>query len=241
MRLVLLIACLAGCSAPAPVAPKPSVPTSEQAETLWDRGTFVTVERDLVLPGIEETFEIYRRPDGYRIFVRWKRPVPSGELADGETTLFLDDRFGTVQGSMLSNIHETGHDLITRSSIQREPDGRLTTEIVAADGSKQNAGSKQANDWYIGGAVTSFLFPLCQVDASVTAPMVYPDKVTSLAAFKPIALEGRSVLARELVYQQSQRRVVAACEDGKLAGEVVRNLAIVRTGDLALAKALQTL
>jgi hypothetical protein len=243
MRLVLLIAVLSGCSASAPVpsAPKPAEPPAEAAETLWDRGTFVTVERDLVLPGIEETFEIYRRERGYRIAVRWKRPAPTGEPADGETTLLLDERLATVQGSMLSNLHETGRDRVTRSTIQREHDGRLTTEIVAADGSKEHAGSKQPNDWFIGGSITSFLFPLCRADASVTAPIVYPDKVTSLAPPRPVAIDGRHVTVRELVYEKSQRHVYAACENGKLAGEIVHGTAIVRSGDLVLAKALQSL
>ena len=160
MRVVLLIAVLAGCArtsastAPAP----PEVPAGEAApETLWDSGTFITVDKEVVLPGVEESFEIYRTADGYRITVRWKRPAPTGEPSDGEAVLVTDPDFRPLQGSMMSTLH-AARDEITRSTIQREPDGR---------------------------------------------------------------------------------QVIAACENGKLAGEVARGTTIVRKDDLALARVLE--
>lgn len=241
MRRVALIAVIAGCSAqPAPVAPAVQ-PAPPPAETLWDRGTFITVDKELVLPDTEESFEIYRTEDGYRITVEWKRPAPTGELSDGEVTLRTDTEFRPLQGAMVSTIHATG-DEITRSSIQRELDGRLTTEVLAADGTKQTAGSTQPNDWFIGGTITTFLIALCHASESITAPLVYPDKATSLGPFEPLPIEGseRTVTSRKLVYEQSGREVIAACENGKLAGEVARGTTIVRKGDLALARVLET-
>ena len=90
----------------------------------------------------------------------------------------------------------------------------------------------------IGGSITTFLVALCHADASITQPIVYPDKDTSLAAPKPIVVGTRTVTTRSLIYQASRREVVAACEDGKLAGEVVRGVVVVRSGDLELARVL---
>jgi hypothetical protein len=243
MRRVLLIAMIAGCSAPAtpPAAPTPPPAAPPPAETLWDRGTFVTVHRDLVLPEVEEKFEIYRTPSGYRFVITWKRPAPSGEPSDGEVVLITDDHFSPVQGSMVTTVHLASRADVTRSTIQREPDGRLTTEVLAADGSKEQGHSSQPNDWFIGGTITTFLVALCQADESITKPLVYPDKTTTLAAFKPLPIDGvtRTVMSRTLVYDVSHREVIAACEGGKLAGEVARGTAVVRSGDLALARVLE--
>ena len=240
MRLVPLIAVLSGCSG-ASTAQKPVVEPPAQAETLWDRGTFITVDKELILPDTEESFEIYRTGEGYKFVVRYKRPAPTGELSDGEVTLFTDAKFSPLQGRMTSTIHMVARDEITKSSIQREPDGRLTTQILGADGKTETAGSQRANDWYIGGTITTFLVALCQADDSITAPIVYPDKTTSLAPHKPLPIEGseRQVTSRILVYEKSGRQVVAACEAGKLAGEVARGTTIVRTGDLPLARVLE--
>jgi hypothetical protein len=241
MRRVLLIAVIAGCSAPAPapVAANSAAPPS--AETLWDRGTFVTVDKDFVLPDVEEKFEIYRTGDGYRFAVTWKRPAPTGEPSDGEVVLFTDDHFSPVQGKMITTQHLTGRTDVTRSTIQRDPDGRLSTEVVAADGTKEVARSNQPNAWFIGGTITTFLVALCQADASITQPLVYPDKATTLGPHKPLPIEGaeRNLTSRILVYDQSRRQVIAACENGKLAGEVARGTTVVRTGDLALARVLE--
>jgi hypothetical protein len=238
MRGVPLIAVIAGCSAPAPAPVAPIAPPAP-AETLWDRGTFVTVAKDVVLPDVDEKFEIYRTHAGYRFVVTWKRPAPSGEPSDGEVVLFTDDHFSPVQGKMVTTAHLTGRTEVTRSTIQRDPDGRLSTEVLAPDGTKQTARSSQPNDWFIGGTITTFLVALCQADASVTQPLVYPDKATTLGLHQPLPLEGRHVTSRVLVYEQSRREVRVACEDGKLAGEVARGTAVVRTGDLALARALE--
>ncbi|HEY5923673.1 MAG TPA: hypothetical protein VIV11_18455 [Kofleriaceae bacterium] len=241
MRLVPLIAVLSGCSG-ASTAQKPVVePPVVPAETLWDRGTFITVDKAAILPDTEENFEIYRTGEGYKFVVKYKRPAPTGELSDGEVTLFTDAKLSPLQGNMISTIHMPGRDEITKSSIQREPDGRLTTQIVAADGKTETAASKQPNDWYIGGTITTFLVALCQADAGISAPVVYPDKATSLGPHKPLPIEGsdREVTSRILVYEQSRRQVIAACEAGKLAGEVARGTTIVRTGDLALARVLE--
>ncbi|HEY5950549.1 MAG TPA: hypothetical protein VIV40_33890 [Kofleriaceae bacterium] len=242
MRRVPLIAVIAGCSAtPAPVAPAPP-PPAQPTETLWDRGTFVTVDKDVVLPDVEEKFEIYRTGDGYRFVVTWKRPAPTGEPSEGEAVLTTDDHFSPLQGKMTTTLHTTSRAEVTRSTIQREPDGRLSTEVIAWDGSKETGHSTQPNDWFIGGTITTFLVALCQADAAITQPIVYPDKATTLAAFKPLAVEGtqRSVSSRMLVYDQSHRQVIAACENGKLAGEVARGSAVVRSGDLALARVLES-
>jgi hypothetical protein len=241
MRRVLLIAVIAGCSAapaPSPVAP---VSPPAAAETLWDRGTFITVERDLVLPGVDETFEIFRTADGYRFTVTWHRPAPTGEPSEGEVTLFTDRRFTPLQGTMVTTIRAASRSEVTRSTIQREPDGRLVTEVVNADGTKETAQSSGPNDWFIGGAITSFLVVLCQADAGLTQPTVYPDRATQLAPAAPLSLDGgeRSVTSRQLTYQQSGRKVIVACENGKLAGEVARGTTVVRTGDLTLARVLE--
>ena len=240
MRGVLLIAVLAGCSAsPAPVAPRPE-PSSPPAETLWDSGTFVMLDRDFVLPDTEESFEIFRTDAGYRITVKWTRPAPTGEPSDGEVTLSTDSRFSPLRGEMKTAIKYTAHQEVTRSTIQRETDGRLTTDIFAPDGSKQQTASKGRNDWYIGGTITTFLVALCQAPAAASTPTVYPDKATTLGALEPLVIEGseREVMHRVLEYQQSGRRVIVACEDGKLAGEVARGVVIVRRGDLELARTL---
>jgi hypothetical protein len=243
MRVVLLIAVLAGCartSAPATPSPAEAPPASAAPETLWDSGTFITVDKEVVLAGMEESFEIYRTADGYRISVRWKRPAPTGEPSDGEAVLVTDADFRPLQGSMMSTLH-AARDEITRSTLQREPDGRLTTEVLAADGSKETAASNQPNDWFIGGSLTSFLIALCHAHDSVNAPLVYPDKATSLGPHKALPIDGteRVVTSRILVYEQSRRQVIAACENGKLAGEVARGTTIVRKDDLALARVLE--
>lgn len=244
MRRMALIAVIAGCSAPAARAPSaatPVEPAAQPAETLWDRGTFVTVTNEYVLPDVEESFEIYRRDGGYRITVTWKRPSPTGEPADGEVTLVTDDHFSPLQGTMLTRLRATGGIEVTRSTIQREPDGRLATEVLAADGSKESAHSNAPNHWFIGGTITAFVVALCHADEALTQPTVYPDKATSLSPFKPLPVDGteRTVTSRTLLYQQSGREVIALCEGGKLAGEVARGTAIVRKGDLALARVLE--
>lgn len=240
MRLVPLIAAIAGCSAPA--AQKPLAERVEPAtESLWDKGTFVTIADNREDPNIEEHFEIYRRADGYRINVTWKRPSPTGEPSDGEVTLFTDEHFSPVQGQMVTTLHLTSRTDVTRSSIQREPDGRLSTEVIAADGSKEAAHSSGPNHWFIGGTITTFVVPLCEASAAITAPIVYPDKQTNLAAFQPLLIAGahRSVTSRTLEYNESHRKVIVACENGKLAGESVKGTSIVRKGDLDLARALE--
>jgi hypothetical protein len=237
MRRVALIAVIAGCSAPAAPAAKAPEPAPTTAETLWDRGTFITVDKEFVLPDVEESFEIYRTGGGYRIVARWKRPAPSGERGDGEVTLNTDVHFRPLQGAMTATVHRARAE-VTRSTIARELDGRLSTEVIAADGTKETAGSKQPNDWFIGGTITTFLVALCQADESLTSPIVYPDKTTRLAGFEPLAVEGRTVTTRKLVYEQSRREVVVACENGKLAGEVARGVVIVRKDDRVLARAL---
>jgi hypothetical protein len=241
MRRVLLIAMIAGCSAPAPapLAPTPAAPPA--AETLWDRGTFVTVHNDFVLPDVEEKFEIYRTGDGYRFVITWKRPAPTGEPSDGEVTLFTDDHFSPVQGKMITTLRLTSRTDITRSTIERDPDGRLSTEVLAADGTKQSGHSTGRNDWFIGGTITTFLVALCAAETTITQPLVYPDKATTLGPHKPLPIDGsdRHVTSRTLVYEQSHREVIAVCENGKLAGEVARGSAVVRTGDLPLARVLE--
>ena len=245
MRGVPLIVVLTACSAPpTPISPAPVPPapaTSSTPETLWDRGTFVVIDKEFVLPDTEETFEIFRTDDGYRFAVRFKRPAPTGELSDGQVTLHTDRRFVPLQGTMTSTIHYKGRDEITRSTIAREPDGRLSTEVTASNGEKEANRSTGRNDWYIGGTITSFLVALCQADESFSAPIVYPDKITSLAPAKPLPIDGstRAVTYRVLEYQQSRRKVIAACEDGKLAGEVARGTTIVRKGDVELARTLE--
>ena len=242
MRPGPLIAVLSACS-PASTTPANKVQPPAPAETLWDKGTFIVVDKAAVLPDTEESFEIYRRAEGYRIVVRWKRPAPTGEKGDGEVTLFTDEHFSPVQGKMTSTLHTTDGDQLTVSTITRAPDGRLVSEVTAYDGSKDSGASKQPNDWYVGGTITTVIVALCQADASITAPIVYPDKVTSLAPLEALPIDGtqRRVQSRILTYEQSKRQIIAACENGKLAGEATRGGAIVRTGDLALAHALEQL
>src|SRR5690606_40308993 len=105
---------------------------------------------------------------------------------------------------------------------------------------KESASSRGPNDWYIGGTITAFLVALCGADASFTAPKVYPDKDTTLEPPEPLPIEGsqRALAFRRLTYTGSGRVVVAACEDGKLAGEYTRGATIVRSGDVALARVL---
>ncbi len=241
MRRVLLIAVIAGCSAtPPPVAPGPSE-ASPPAETLWDSGTFITVHEGFVLPGVDEKFEIYRTASGYRFAVTWHRPAPTGEPSEGEVVLTTDQHFTPLLGTMTTTLRGTAGTEVTRSTIQRELDGRLVTEVVYADGKTENAQSRGPNDWFIGGTITSFLVALCQADPAVTQPKVYPDKATRLDAVVPLPIEGtsRAVASRTLTYQQSGRKVIVACEEGKLAGEVARGSTVVRTGDLALSRALE--
>ena len=85
------------------------------------------------------------------------------------------------------------------------------------------------------------MVPLCDASAAITAPIVYPDKQTSLAAFQPLLIAGahRNVTSRTLEYNESHRKVIVACENGKLAGESVKGRSIVRKGDLDLARALE--
>jgi hypothetical protein len=241
MWLVLLIAVLSACSKGSPAPVVPAGPLQPAAETLWDSGTFIVVDKEVILPDTEENFEIYRREGGYRITVKFKRPAPTGERSEGEGTLLVDDRFSPQQGTMTTTLHFTDHQEVMRSKLQREPDGRLSTEVTNADGSKEAAHSNAPNDWFVGGSVTSFLIPLCQADASITAPTVYPDKATALAPFKALPIEGsdRNVQSRVLTYDLSHRQIIAACENGKLAGEVARGTTIVRKGDLVLARVLE--
>jgi hypothetical protein len=107
MRRVPLIVMIAGCSGSA-AAPKPAEPATPSSETLWDRGTFVTLDHEQVLPGIEETFEIHRTSTGYRFDVTWKRPAPTGEPSDGEVTLATDEHFSPLQGAMTTTLHLPG-------------------------------------------------------------------------------------------------------------------------------------
>lgn len=243
MVRVLLIALAAACGAapePAPVAPL--APEAVPQDSLWDQGTFIEVDKEKIAPDTEESFQIYRTASGYRFVVTWKRPAPTGEPSDGKVTLETDNQFDVIAGEMVSTLHTPGRDEVTRSRINREPDGRLVTEIVAADGSTSGATSKGRNDWYIGGTITSFLTALCQADESRTSPRVFPDKETTLEPAAPMPIEGtaRATTYRRLTYAVSKHQVVAACEDGKLAGEVTRGVTIVRRGDLALARVLES-
>jgi hypothetical protein len=82
---------------------------------------------------------------------------------------------------------------------------------------------------------------MCVVDANAPSPVVFPDKATTLSAPQPMPIEGsaRDVTFRKLTYAKTGHEVVAACENGKLAGEVTRGVTIVRSGDLALARVLE--
>jgi hypothetical protein len=252
MARVLLIGVAAGCavagagcanhSPSGPLAPLAATEPT-QPDVLWDRGSFVDVT-----PGAsaEEHFEIFQTAAGYRFEVRWTRPAQTGEPGDGTVTLATDAHFGPVTGDMVSTLRRPGSDEVTRSSIRRDPDGRLATEVIASDGSKETARSRRRNDWFIGGSITAFLVALCQADAAVTSPLVYPDKDTTLEpplALRVEAIDGgaeREVMVRRLTYLRSKNVVVVACEGGKLAGEITRGMTIVRAGDLALARALET-
>lgn len=239
MVRVTLIAILCACSAPTRPAATPSPPAQE---TLWDHGTFIEVDKTKVAPETHEKFEIWKTPEGYRFVVQWKRPMPTGESSDGAVTLVTNLDFDVIAGEMTSTVHLQPQSEVTVSRIRRAPDGRLITEIVAADGKKTSDSSKAPNDWYIGGMITSFLTALCQADENVTAPSVFPDKATTLEPPHQMPVPGtaRATMYRKLTYTASKREIVAACEDGKLAGEVTRGVTIVRDGDLALAAVLES-
>lgn len=230
---------LGACSAP---ARPPAAPTPPPQETLWDHGTFIEVDKTKVAPGTQETFEIWKTADGYRFVVTWKRPMPTGEPSEGAVTMVTDLDFAVQAGEMTSTVHMASRNEVTTSRITRAPDGRLVTEIVAADGTKTSDSSKTPNDWYIGGMITSFLTAMCQADDKVTSPTVFPDKATTLEPLQQMPVPGtaRPTMFRKLTYTVSHRDVVAACEDGKLAGEVTRGVTIVREGDLALAAVLES-
>lgn len=246
MVRTLLIAAVAGCSGAAqppvtaPVAPLPGT-AAAVPDALWDKGMFVVVDKEHVVSQTEETFEIWKTSSGYRFTVSWKRPLPTGEPADGAITLETDARFSPTTGDDVMTLHATGGDQVTKSSIRREPDGRLATVSTNADGSTDANTSKKPNDWFIGGRFTSFLTAMCQADPDFTAPVVYPDKATTLAPPKQLPIEGstRDVKVRVLTYADSKNEVVAACEDGKVVGEVTRGTTVVRTGDMALARTLE--
>lgn len=240
MVRVTLIAALIACSAPAPR--RPAAPSPAAPETLWDHGTFIEVDKTKVAPDTHEKFEIWKTTDGYRFVVHWNRPMPTGESSDGAVTLVTDLDFDVLAGEMSSIIHLPSRNEVTTSRITRAPDGRLVTEIVAADGTKTSESSKTPNDWYIGGMITSFLTAMCQADEKVTGPSVFPDKATTLEPLQQMPVPGtaRATMYRKLTYTVSGREVVAACEDGKLAGEVTRGVTIVRDGDLALAAVLES-
>jgi hypothetical protein len=210
------------------------------ADTVWDRGTFVTVAQGKPLPDYMEAFVIHRTPEGYRLDVQWRRPAISGAMNDGHVTMTTDDHFTPISGQMVSVDHETKGDQTTRSTIEREPDGLLTTEVTASDGSKTRDHATERADWFIGGTITTFLVALCQADPSVTAPIAYPGRRTTLRPPSPLRVEGadRHVVMRELEYLESHRLVNAACEDGKIMGEHSSGSTVVRDGDMALAAAL---
>lgn len=242
MVRVALIVGLAACASgsqgagTAPVTPL----ATPVPETVWDAGTFVIVDNQVIQPGSDETFEILETSAGYRISIDWKRPLPTGEPADGHVAFETDKRFSPIAGSDTMNRRLADRVEVTRSLLRRDPDGRLTTEQVAADGTKNVAQSQGRNDFFIGGRLTTFLVALCQAPADQTAPVVYPDKATRLDPPQPLPIPGttRDVMYRRLTYTASQNSVVVACEAGKLAGEVTRGVTIVRRGDLALAAAL---
>ncbi len=245
VALIVVAACAAACSggsqAPgtAPVAPLGT--GSGAPETLWDAGTFIIVDKQVVEPSSEESFKIHQTEAGYRIAIEWKRPIPTGEAADGKVTFETDTRFSPITGHDVMNLHAKTGVEVTTSMLERDGDGHLSTTTVAANGSKESAQSKGRNDFFIGGRLTTFLVALCQASPDLTAPIVYPDKATSLSPPKQLPVEGstRDVTVRILTYIESQNRVVVACEGGKLAGEVTRGVTIVRSGDLALAATLE--
>ncbi len=243
MVRVLLIVLLAGCAGNAQ-GPGTTTPLTGSADSvpdsLWDEGTFIVVDKERVEPG-EEKFRIYRTDSGYRFAISWNRSIPTGEPADGSVTLETDDRFSPTSGDDVMNLHAATGVEVTKSSIRRDPDGRLATVSIEANGKREVNQSAKTNDWFIGGRLTTLLTVICQASPDFSAPVVYPDKQTSLDAAQPLPIEGttRSVTVRVLTYLESKNRVVAACEDGKLVGEVTRGVTIVRTGDLALARTLE--
>jgi hypothetical protein len=242
MVRVLLICVVVACTG----GPKPATaPLSSTApavpEALWDHGTFVAVDKEKIDATYEEKFQIFRTATGYRLEVSWKRTMPTGEPADGTIELVTDEHFTPISGTDVMNWHAAAGVEVSRSSIRREPDGRITTEEVAADGKKTSNSSTARNDWFIAEQFTSFLNVMCSAGADVTSPTVYPDKATTLEPAQAMPIEGtmRAVTSRKLTYTVSKNLVIAACEDGKLAGEVTRGVTIVRTGDLALARELE--
>jgi hypothetical protein len=236
LLISLAVAC-SGSSGTKPIAPVP-VPKSE---TLWDQGTFIVVDKEKVDPDAEEKFELFRSDDGFRLVVHWKRVLPTGEPASGTITLRTDDQFSPISGEDEMEMRGASGPELTRSTIRREPDGRITTEETAADGKKKSVTSFNRNDFFIGEMFTSFLNVMCHADAGLTNPTVYPDKKAVLEPARPMPIEGtsRALTYRKLTYVQSQNEVIAACENGKLAGEVTRGTTIVRTGDLELARELE--
>lgn len=239
VALIVAVAACAGGSqggGTAPVTPLAAPPP----ETVWDQGTFVIVDKQVVQPG-EESFAIHKTGSGYRIAIDWKRPLPTGEPADGQVAFETDERFSPIAGRDTMSLRLADRVEVTKSVLRRDPDGRLTTEQLGADGTKNVAQSQGRNDFFIGGRLTTFLVALCQAPDDQTAPVVYPDKATRLDPPRPLPIPGttREVTYRRLTYTTSQNTVVVACEDGKLAGEVTRGVTIVRSGDLALAATLE--
>lgn len=155
--------------------------------------------------------------------------------------LETDERFSPTSGEDVNNLHGATGVVVTKSSLRRDPDGRLSTESTEANGKKDINQSATTNDWFIGGRLTTLLTVLCQASADFTSPVVYPDKQTALAPAQPLVIEGtaRTVTTRVLTYLASKNRVVAACENGKLVGESTPDATIVRAGDLALARTLE--
>jgi hypothetical protein len=241
VALIVVAACSGASQAPgtAPVAPLGSGATA--TDTLWDAGTFIIVDKAVVDPASEETFEIHKTASGYRLAIEWKRPIPTGEPADGKVTFETDAHFSPITGRDTMTLHAPSGIEVTTSTLQRDADGRLMTTSVAANGSKESAQSTGRNDFFIGGRLTTFLTALCQASPDLTAPIVYPDKATTLEPPRPLPIEGttREVTYRVLTYTESKNRVVVACEGGKLAGEVTRGVTIVRKGDLKLAATLE--
>ena len=75
------------------------------------------------------------------------------------------------------------------------------------------------------------------------APIVYPDKDDVARAVqnrcRSMAPERNVQVAHPHVRPVAPSQIIAACENGKLAGEVARGTTIVRTGDLTLARVLE--
>ncbi len=242
MVRVVLIALAAACSSAADKSPvTPLDHAAAPPETLWDQGAFVVVDKEKVDPVAQEKFEIFRTANGFRLRVEWKRLLPTGEPASGTITLMTDERFMPVSGEDQMELRGANGPELTHSTIRREPDGRITTEVVAADGKKSSATSTSRNDWFIGEMFTSFLTVMCRAEPEAPSPVVYPDKQTMLEPPQPMSIAGtaRAITYRKLTYAVSKNEVIVACEDGKLAGEVTRGTTIVRTGDLALARELE--